>query len=192
MAKGQTENEPLSPFFVGGGYEAAIFIYEPRWPLHYHFFEPHASIHTRCYRVHRKPPASSMRSKRSTGRFTVTFKRPDSCVWQERAPNPTAHNLPQLGPNSGSRNYQQLQSKLRSTVSKCFLAFREAISKISVRGLVYFSSPDPPIVKSRGASKYLQEQAITGPAVWARREIKARRRCRRKYGNSMTQWERGV
>lgn len=48
MAKGQIENEPLSPFFVGGGYEAAIFIYEPRWPLHYHFFfffEPHASVH---------------------------------------------------------------------------------------------------------------------------------------------------
>lgn len=134
-------------------------------PAIFLFFSAHVSAHARCDRVHRKPLASSMRSQRSTGRFTVTFKRPDSSVWQECAPNPTAHNLPQLGPNSGSRNYQQLQSKLGSTVSKCFLLFREAMSKISVRRLVYFSSPNPPIVKSRRASMYLQEQARTGLPV---------------------------
>lgn len=151
---------------MGGGYTAAIFIYELRWPRNIiFFFKANVSVHTRCYRVHRKPLASSMRSERSTGRFTVTFKGPDSCVWQECAPNPTARNLPQSGPNSGSRNYQQLQSKLRSTVSKCFLVFREAISKTSARRLAYFSSPNPPIVKSRGASTYLREQARTGLPV---------------------------
>lgn len=193
MAKGQIESEPSTPFSWDVDWRQPSLFMNPGGPAIQFFLKPIWAYTLDVIGVTANHQPHPCGANGQHGDLLSHLKGQIAACGKSGLQIHRLTILPLLGPSSGSRNYQQLQSKLRSTVSQCFLVFWGAISKISVRRRVYFfflaESTDR---QTRIASMYLQEQARAGLPVWARFKIKARRRRCRKYGNGMTQWERRV
>lgn len=88
-------------------------------------------------------------------------------------------------------NYQQLQSKLPSTVTKWFcVCFKGPYKWMCVKSCLFFHWVRNLLIPEH--FKVFTGTSHNRISLWTRQQIKERGCCRHKYGNNMTQWERRV